>query len=77
MNELPKAVKLGYSVAEACAASSLGRTTLYSHIAAGRLKAVRVGGRTIIPVESLKALLSTSTGQENTDPRLDAKGADQ
>lgn len=49
--------KIAYSIREACQASSLGKTTLYSHIAAGRLKAKRVGGRTIIPAESLKALI--------------------
>ncbi len=50
--------KIAYSIKEACRASSLGRTTLYSHIAAGRLKANRVGGRTIIPAESLHALIA-------------------
>lgn len=50
--------KLGYSIKEACKASSLGRTTLYSHINAGRLRAVRVGGRTIIPAEALHALVA-------------------
>ena len=49
---------LAYSIKEACAASSLGRTTLYTHISSGRLKAVRVGGRIIIPIESLQALLA-------------------
>lgn len=49
--------KLAYSIKEACAASSLGRTTIYSHIAAGRLRATRVGGRTVIPAESLHALV--------------------
>ena len=49
---------LAYSIREACAASSLGRTTLYTHISSGRLKAVRVGGRTLIPIESLQALLA-------------------
>ena len=49
---------LAYSIREACRVSSLGRTTIYSHIAANRLKAVRIGGRTVIPVESLQALLS-------------------
>lgn len=50
--------KLAYSIKEACEASSLGRTTIYSHIRAKRLKAIRVGGRTIIPAESLHALLA-------------------
>lgn len=49
--------KIAYSIREACAASSLGRTTLYSHISAGRLRAVRIGGRTVIPAESLHALI--------------------
>jgi excisionase family DNA binding protein len=53
--------KLAYSVREACRASSLGRTTIYAHIAAGRLLARRIGGRTIIPAESLRALIA---GQE-------------
>lgn len=50
--------KLAYSIPEACAATSLGRTSIYAHISAGRLRAVRVGGRTVIPADSLQALLS-------------------
>ena len=50
--------KIGYSIREACQASSLGRTTIYSHIATGRLRATRVGGRTIIPAEALQALIN-------------------
>lgn len=50
-------LKIGYSIREACHASSLGRSTIYSHISAGRLRAVRVGGRTIIPAEALHALI--------------------
>lgn len=50
--------KIGYSVREASRASSLGRTTLYNHISAGRLRAVRVGGRTIIPADALHALIA-------------------
>lgn len=50
--------KIAYSIREACVASSLGRTTLYSHISAGRLRAVRIGGRTVIPAESLHALIA-------------------
>ncbi|QQN74166.1 helix-turn-helix domain-containing protein [Croceicoccus sp. YJ47] len=54
-NDLPK---IAYSIKEACRASSLGRTTIYSHIAAGRLLARRIGGRTVIPAESLHALIA-------------------
>ncbi|WP_408590045.1 helix-turn-helix domain-containing protein [Novosphingobium sp.] len=50
--------KIGYSIKEACEASSLGRSSIYNHIAAGRLKAIRVGGRRIIPAESLHALIN-------------------
>ena len=49
--------KIAYSIREACEASSLGRTTLYAHIATGRLKANRIGGRTVIPASSLHALI--------------------
>ena len=48
--------KLAYSITQACAASSLGKTTIYAHIAAGRLRAIHVGGRTLIPADSLRAL---------------------
>lgn len=50
--------KIAYSIKEACKASSLGRTTLYAHIAAGRLLTRRIGGRTIIPAESLHAFIA-------------------
>lgn len=50
--------KLAYSLKEAARASSLSRSTLYSYIAAGRLRVVRVGGRTIIPADALQKLLS-------------------
>jgi excisionase family DNA binding protein len=50
--------KLAFSIAEACHATSLGRTTLYSHIKHGRLKRVRVGQRVLIPADSLMALIN-------------------
>ena len=49
--------KLAYSIKEACLTSSLGKTTIYAHITAGNLRAVRIGGRIVIPAESLHALL--------------------
>lgn len=50
--------KLAYSIKEACAATSLSRASIYLHISSGRLRAVRVGGRRIIPAESLEALIA-------------------
>jgi excisionase family DNA binding protein len=50
--------KLAYSIREACVASSLSRSSIYAHISAGRLRAVRIGGRVVIPAEALHALIS-------------------
>ena len=49
--------KLAYSIREAVTATSLSKTTLYAMIAANELRAVRIGGRTVIPAESLHALI--------------------
>lgn len=62
-NDTPK---LGYSIREACHASSLGRTTLYNHIASGRLRVTRVGGRTVIPAENLRALIAGNLAADTT-----------
>ena len=53
-----KPIKLAYSLREACEASSLGRTTVYSHILSGRLQSVRIGGRRVILADSLHDLIS-------------------
>ena len=52
--------KIAYSIKEACRASSLGRTKIYAMIAdpACSLKAIRIGGRTLIPADSLHALIA-------------------
>ena len=49
--------KIAYSIREAAQASSLSRSTIYSHIKTGRLSVKRIGGRTIIPTDSLRAWL--------------------
>ena len=49
--------RIAYSIKEACQVSSLGRTTLYSHISAGRLRVKRIGRRTLVLAESLHALI--------------------
>ena len=53
-------LKLAYSIKEAIAASSIQRTKLYSLINDGDLEAVRIGGRTLIPADSLRALIANA-----------------
>lgn len=52
--------KIAYSIKEACQASSLGRTTIYKMLADPTcpLKAVRIGGRVVIPARCLNALIA-------------------
>jgi len=49
---------LAYSIPDACRVSSLGRTFLYSLISEGKLEARKVGGRTVIPADSLRRLIN-------------------
>jgi Helix-turn-helix domain len=48
---------LTYRVNDASRISGLGRTTLYKLHAEGKLAMIKVAGRTLIPAESLRALL--------------------
>lgn len=50
--------RLAYSIQDAVRVSSLGRSTLYRAISAGRLKVTKVGGRTLIPADALHSLLA-------------------
>ena len=49
---------LAYSVADACRVSTLGRTRIYQLISEGRLRVRKIGKRTLIPADSLHALIS-------------------
>lgn len=57
-NNRPNPPKLAYSIREAVTATSLSKTTLYSAIAAQKLRVIRCGGRTLIPAQSLMAFLN-------------------
>jgi excisionase family DNA binding protein len=50
--------KLSYRIPEAIEATGLKRSKLYEEIKAGRLQTTKVGGCTLIPTESLRALVS-------------------
>lgn len=58
--EQPPLVKLAYTITEVVHATSLSRTTIYSHIASGNLKAKRIGGRTVILDDDLREFLNSA-----------------
>jgi len=49
--------KLAYSIPEAAAAISIGRSKIYSLIAEGQLETRKIGKRTVIPAGSLIRLI--------------------
>lgn len=51
--------KLTFTMKEASVALGVGKTTLYAAIAEGRLAAVKLGNRTLIPADSLRAWLAS------------------
>jgi excisionase family DNA binding protein len=49
--------KLTYTISEAAAALSIGRTTIYKLISEQRLRTVKIGARTLIPADQIRALI--------------------
>jgi len=52
------AEKLTYNLKEAATALGIGKTTLYKAIAERRLRAIKLGSRTLIPSEDLRAWIA-------------------
>jgi len=57
MKHFTEITPLAYSVAQACALLSVGRTTLYAAIARGDLKTKKIGRRRLVTAEALRAWL--------------------
>ena len=49
---------LAYRIPDACAVLGLGRTSVYELIAEGKLRAIKVAGRTLVDAESARALIA-------------------
>ena len=49
--------KLTYTISEAAIALSIGRTTIYKLISERRLRTVKIGARTLIPADQIRALI--------------------
>ena len=51
--------KLAYTTREACEALRIGRTKLYELFASGDLRAVALGGKTLIPRDALENFMAS------------------
>lgn len=49
--------RLAHTVPQACERANLGRSKLYEEIKAGRLKVVKIGRKTLITEDTLRAYL--------------------
>jgi excisionase family DNA binding protein len=49
--------RLSYGVIEATRVTGIGRSTLYAAMAAGRLRAIKLGSRTLIRADELRRFL--------------------
>lgn len=56
--ELPSE-KLTYTLKQASAALGIGMTTLYKAISEGRLAAIKLGNRTLIPADGLRGWMAS------------------
>jgi excisionase family DNA binding protein len=66
MNTVPKYGK----IPAACAMSGVARTTIYSWIAEGKIRAVKAGSATLIELASVEAHLASLPVANITPPRL-------
>jgi excisionase family DNA binding protein len=60
-NEQEGVTSMLYSIRDTMGALSIGRTSVYNLIKAGRLEAVKLGSRTLIKVSSIHALVEANS----------------
>ena len=63
-----KHAPLAYTVANACSVAGCGRTKLYEAIGDGSLRIKKLGGRTLILADDLKAWLDSLPGGARDTP---------
>ena len=61
--------KLTYSIKEAAAALGVGRTTLWGAISDGKLAAMKLGSRTLIPADALRQWVASMPSRGRPSPR--------
>lgn len=48
--------RMAYSVNDACRVLSIGRTSLYELVKAGKIKLIKIAGRTLVPRSEIERL---------------------
>lgn len=56
-NEVPSIQPLALSITDACRALSLGRTSLWKLSREGKLRVVKISGRTLVPRSEVERLV--------------------
>jgi excisionase family DNA binding protein len=60
-SQAPPLVRRAWRINDACAALGIGRTTLYKLAGEGKIKLVRVLGRTLVPESEIERIASEGT----------------
>lgn len=60
----PVEMRTALSITEACRALAIGRTTLYSLINAGAIRAVRIGRRCVVPADEPERFIAELKRQQ-------------
>ena len=58
LREVSNAPKLLYTIAEACGALGVKKSTLYNLVSDGRLRMVKLGKLSMVPDDSIRALVA-------------------
>jgi excisionase family DNA binding protein len=53
---------LSFTIQDACRLTGIGRTTLFALLAEGRLRRIKIGTKTLVEGESLRALIQGREG---------------
>jgi excisionase family DNA binding protein len=59
--EAPSVERLAYRIPDACRAVGIGRTSLYRLVSEGKLRLVKIAGRSLVDAASLRDLVKTGS----------------
>jgi hypothetical protein len=59
--ETPAVERLAYRIPDACRAIGLGRTSIYRLATDGKLRLIKIAGRSLVDAASLRDLVKTSS----------------